>query len=70
MKTKTKSELVAEIVSQVRAIFQYYTDQKLDAVSIENIKRSLEENVPEEFTTEAWSEYAEVKDKEHAEQNA
>lgn len=67
MKTKTKSDLIKECLIQIRGVFQHYADQKIPQENLDKIKESLEDNIPNDFTTESWSEYAEMKERERNE---
>lgn len=66
---KTHAEIVDEALKQVKGVFEHYTDQKLEKTNLDNIKASLEANIPQNFTTESWSAYAEEKRKEYEEQS-
>ena len=58
---KNRNEMIAEMIQQVRGVFQYYTDQRLPKSIDAQLEKILHKEIPFDYTTNAWDQYAEQK---------
>ena len=58
---KDRNEIIAEMIQQVRGVFQYYTDQRLPKSIDAQLEKVLDKEIPFDYTSNAWNQYAEQK---------
>ena len=51
-----REKMIDEMMVQIRAVFGYYTDQKLTETDLCEVRISLEKAVPRQYTSDNWEQ--------------
>lgn len=50
--------MIDEMMVQIRAVFQYYTDNKIAKNDVDAIRNVLKQTIPTTYTSNRWEHYA------------
>lgn len=54
----SRNKMIDEMMIQIRAVFQYYTDNKISKNDLDAIHNVLEQTIPTTYTSNRWEDYA------------
>ena len=52
----SREKLINEMITQIKGVFGYYTDQKLPETDLGEVRIALEKAIPAEYTSDNWEQ--------------